>query len=145
MGILVCMKANRNNLAINNVRSFKNGLFGLQQYSTMTHDENHNFGYLWAAHTVNNFNLVGMPKFLIDLLVMGGQGIFNLVKSLMPLNLRKQAENFLPAAFHFWAMPTVKKQLDEKIKLLVFGGNGYWKVMKKIYTLKGFCSSYLLL
>ena len=41
---------------------------------------------------------------------------------MIPLNLRKEAENCLPAAFQFWAIPKVKKQLDKKIKLLVFGG-----------------------
>jgi len=53
---------------------------------------------------------------------MGENWNFNFVESLMPLNLRKEAENCLPAAFQFWTKPQVKKLLDNQINLLVFGG-----------------------
>ena len=42
-----------------------------------------------------------MPKSVIALLVMGEQRIFNFVESMMPLILRKEAEDCLPAAFQF--------------------------------------------
>ena len=44
------------------------------------------------------------------------------MESLMLLNLRKEAENCLRAAFQFWAKPQVKKLLDKQINLLLFGG-----------------------
>ena len=53
---------------------------------------------------------------------MGDDRKFNFVESMMPLHLRKEAENCLPTAFQFWVIPKVKKLLNEKIKLLVFGG-----------------------
>jgi hypothetical protein len=40
-----------------------------------------------------------------------------------PLNVRKEMENCLPATFQFWAIPKIRKSLDEKISLLVYGGN----------------------
>ena len=88
----------------------------------MNNDQNHNSGQLWAARTVNNYDLGEMPLFVTDLLFMGENRSFNFVESLMPLNLRKEAENCLPAAFQFWAKPQVKKLLDKQINLLLFGG-----------------------
>ena len=114
-------KANRNILIIHEVKSL-NGLFGLQQSFPMTDDTNTDSGQLWAAWTVNNCNLVDLPKSVSELLTLGDDRRFNFVESMMTLNLRKEAENCLPAAFQFWAIPKVKKLLDEKIKLLVFGG-----------------------
>jgi len=114
-------KANRNILIIHEVESL-NGLFGLQQSLPMTDDTNTDSGQLWAARTVNNCNLVELPKSVSELLTLGDDRRFNFVESMMTLNLRKEAENCLPAAFQFWAIPKVKKLLDEKIKLLVFGG-----------------------
>ena len=32
-------------------------------------------------------------------------------------------ENCLPAAFQYWAIPEIRKSLDKKISLLVYGGN----------------------
>ena len=43
-----------------------------------------------------------MPKSVIALLVMGEQRIFNFVESMMPLKLRKEAENCLPKVTCFW-------------------------------------------
>ena len=40
----------------------------------------------------------------------------------MALHLKKEAENCLPAAFQFWAIPKVKKLLNDKINRLVLGG-----------------------
>ena len=77
------LKANRNILATSNMSSL-NGLFGIKQCSSMTNDENHNFGQLWAARTVHNCNLVEMPNSVIDLLEIGGNRSFNFVESLMP-------------------------------------------------------------
>ena len=114
-------KANRNILIIHEVKSL-NGLFGLQQSFPMTDDTNTDSGQLWAARTVNNCNLVDLPKSVSELLILGDDRRFNFVESMMTLNLRKEAENCLPAAFQFWAIPKVKKLLDEKINLLVFGG-----------------------
>ena len=41
---------------------------------------------------------------------------------MMTLHLRKEADNCLSAAFQFWNIPKVKKLLEEKINILVFGG-----------------------
>ena len=95
----------------------------MQQLFPKTDDENIDFGQLWATRTANNCNLVEIPTSVFDLLALGDDGRFNFVESMMPLNLRKEADNCLPAAFQFWAIPKVKKLLNEKIKLLVFGGN----------------------
>ena len=40
-----------------------------------------------------------------------------------PINLRKEVEICLPAAFQFWAIPEFRNFLDEKISSLVFGGS----------------------
>ena len=77
---------------------------------------------MWAAHTVNNCELVEMPVSVTDLLFMGENRNFNFLESLKPLNIRKEAENCLPAAFQFWANPQVKKLFDNQINLLIFGG-----------------------
>ena len=116
--ILDCMedlrlKANRNILMIYEVKIL-NSLFGLQQLFPITDDVNVDFGQLWAARTVNNCNLVEIPKSVSDLLTMGDDRRFNFVESMMPLNLRKEADNCLPAAFQFWVIPKYKKILNEK-------------------------------
>ena len=118
--VLDCMedsrlKANRNILMIHEVKNL-NGLFGLQQSFPMTDDVNVDFGQLWAARTVNNCNLVELPKSVSELLTMGDDRKFNFVESMMPLHLRKEADNCLPSAFQFWAIPKVKKLLNVKIK-----------------------------
>ena len=53
--------------------------------SILTNEENHNFRQLWIAR-----------------MVMGEQWIFNFVESMMPLKLRKEAENCLPKVTCFW-------------------------------------------
>ena len=106
-------KAHRNILLIHKVNSV-NGLFGLQQLFPKTDDENVDFGQLWATRTANNCKLVEIPTSVFDLLALGDDERFHFVESMMPLNLRKEAENCLPAAFQFWAIPKVKKLLDEK-------------------------------
>ena len=63
-----------------------------------------------------------MPQSVLDLLVMGECRVFNFVESMSPLNVRKEAENCLPAAFQFWEIPKISRLLDEKINMLVFGG-----------------------
>ena len=80
-------------------------------------------GLLWYARTVNNCNLVQLPHSVLDLLVMGENREFNFVESSNPLNVRKEVENCLPAAFQFWTIPKIQELLDERIKILVFGGN----------------------
>ena len=45
------------------------------------------------------------------------------MEAMNPLNLRKEVEMCLPAAFQFWAIPEFRKLLDEKISPLVFGGS----------------------
>ena len=57
-----------------------------------------------------------------ELLTLGDDRKFNFTESMMTLHLRKEADNCLSAAFQFWTIPKVKKLLDEKIHLLVFGG-----------------------
>ena len=62
-----------------------------------------------------------MPKSVKELLVKGEHQNKNFVESFKSLNIRKEAEYCLPAAFQFWALPKVKKLLDEKINLFIFG------------------------
>ena len=57
-----------------------------------------------------------------ELSTLGDDRKFNFVESMMALHFRKEADNCFSAAFQFWALPKVKKLLNEKIKLLVFGG-----------------------
>ena len=58
---------------------------------------------------------------------MGEHWILNFVESFMPFNMRKKAENCLPAAFQFWTLQKVYKLLDKKINLLVYGGKDPYK------------------
>jgi hypothetical protein len=88
----------------------------------MNYNQNLFFGQLWAARTVNNCDLVELPVSVTDLLFIGENRNFNFLESLKPLNIRKEAENCLPAAFQFWAKPQAKKLLDNQIYSLMFGG-----------------------
>ena len=113
--------AERNVLAIQKVRSL-NGLFGLQRYGSnadLTQDE---VLQLWRTRTINSCNLVEMPQSIPHLLFAGEIRIFNFVESMNPLNIRKEMENYLPSAFQFWAIPEIREILDEKMMLLVYGG-----------------------
>ena len=113
--------AERNVLAIQKVRSL-NGLFGLQRYGSnadLTQDE---VLQLWRTRTINSCNLVEMPQSIPHLLFAGEIRIFNFVESMNPLNIRKEMENCLPSAFQFWAIPEIRRILDEKMMLLVYGG-----------------------
>ena len=65
---------------------------------------------------------VNLPESVSELLTLGDGRKFNFTESMMTLHLRKEADNCLSAAFQFWIIPEVKKLLDEKIDLLVFGG-----------------------
>ena len=65
-----------------------------------------------------------MPLSVSEFLVMGECRVFNFVESLWPLNVRKEVEICLPAAFQFWAIPKIKKLWDKKIDVLVFGSGG---------------------
>jgi len=77
----------------------------------------------WYTRTVSNCYLVELPHSVLDLLVAGENRVFNFVEAMNPLNLRKEVVNCLPAAFQFWAIPEIRKLLDEKNSLLVFGGS----------------------
>ena len=114
--------AERNVLAIQKVRSL-NGLFGLQCYGSNADIHQDEVLQLWKARTVNNCNIVEMPQSIPNLLFAGEIRIFNFVESMKPLNVRKEMENCLPSAFQFWAIPEIQKILEEKIMLLVYGGN----------------------
>ena len=78
---------------------------------------------LWSASSVNHCNLLEMPLSISELLGMGENSVFNFVKSMLPFNVRKEIDSCLPALFQFWDIPKVRKLLDEKINLLLFGGN----------------------
>jgi len=114
-------KANRNITILHEVEGL-NGLFGLQQTFPTTDETDVDYGQLWAARTVNNCNLVHLPESVSELLTLGDDRKFNFTESMMTLHLRKEADNCLSAAFQFWNIPKVKKLLDEKINILVFGG-----------------------
>ena len=62
-----------------------------------------------------------MLQSVSELLLMAECRVFNFLESFLLLKVRKEAENCLPAALQFWAIPKIKK-LDEKIDVLVFGG-----------------------
>ena len=114
--------AEKNIWAIQKVRSL-NGLFGLRRYASNADIQQDEVLQLWKARTVNNCNPVEMPTSISNLLFAGEIRIFNFVESMNPLNVRKEMENCLPSAFQFWAIPEIRKILDEKILSLVYGGN----------------------
>ena len=110
--VLDCMedlrlKANRNILKIHEVRSL-NGLFRLQQSFPMTGDVNVDFRQFWAARAVNNYHLVELPKPVSELLTMGDDRKFNFLESMMPLHLRKEAENCYLLPFNFGRFPRLR-------------------------------------
>ena len=78
---------------------------------------------LWYERTENNCNIVKLPVSVNALLNEGKNRVFNFLRSFLPLNIRKEAEHCLPAAFQFWEQPKAKKLLDKFINLFVFGGN----------------------
>ena len=67
------------------------------------------------------------------------------MESMNPLNIRKEIGNCLPAAFQFWATPKIRKSLDEKISVLVFGGNLLKETESNEPTDKGFVSMLLVI
>ena len=56
-------------------------------------------------------------------MVTGDNRVFNFLEAMNPINLKKEVDNCLPAAFQFWAIPEFRKLLDKKISLLVFGAS----------------------
>ena len=100
---------------------------------------------LWNARTVNYCNLVEIPLTVSNLLVAGEVRIFNFVESINPLNVRKEMENCLPATFQFWAIPEICKSLDEKISLLVYGGDFLKETDNSEPTNKGFVTMLLVI
>ena len=114
--------AEKNIWAIQKVRSL-NGLFGLRRYASNADIQQDEVLQLWKARTVNNCNLVEMPPSVSNLLFAGEIRIFNFVEYTNPLNVRKEMKNCLPSAFQFWAIPEIRKIIDEKILSLVYGGN----------------------
>ena len=122
-----------------------NGLFGLRCFSFNADIPQDELVQLWNARTVNNCNLVEMPLTVSHLLVAGEVRIFNFVESMNPLNIRKEIGNCLPAAFQFWATPKIRKSLDEKISVLVFGGNLLKETESNEPTNKGFVSMLLVI
>ena len=62
-----------------------------------------------------------MPLSVSNLFVAGEERFFNFVESVNPLNVRKEMENYLHATFQLWAIPGMRKLLDENINLFVFG------------------------
>ena len=95
--------------------------------------------------TVHKCSLVEMPETVSHLLFAGEIRIFNFVESMNPLNIRKEIGNCLPAAFQFWATPKIRKSLDEKISVLVFGGNLLKETEGNEPTDKGFVAMLLVI
>ena len=116
------MNAERNIFAIQTDRSL-NDLIGVQCYSSNIESSQEEIMQFWHTRIVSNCNLVELPHSLSDLLVTGENRVFNFLEAMNPLNLRKEVENWLPAAFQFWAIPEIRKLVDEKISSLVFGGS----------------------
>ena len=69
---------------------------------------------LWNARTIHNCNLVEMPSTISQLLVAGEVRIFNFFESMNPLNVRKEMENYLPAAFQLWAVNSPWMKFSER-------------------------------
>ena len=46
-----------------------------------------------------------LPHSVLDLLVTGDNRVFNFLEAMNPINLRKEVEICLPAAFQLWAIP----------------------------------------
>ena len=137
-------QAERNILAIQTVRSL-NGLFGLRCFSFNTVTQRNEMLQSSNIVTVHKCSLVEMPETVSHLLFAGEIRIFNFVESMNPLNIRKEIGNCLPAAFQFWATPKIRKSLDEKISVLVFGGNLLKKTESNEPTDKGFVAMLLVI
>ena len=137
-------QAERNILAIQTVRSL-NGLFGLRCFSFNTVTQRSETLLSSNIVTVHKCSLVEMPETVSHLLFAGEIRIFNFVESMNPLNIRKEIGNCLPAAFQFWATPKIRKSLDEKISVLVFGGNLLKKTESNEPTDKGFVAMLLVI
>ena len=137
-------QAERNILAIQTVRSL-NGLFGLRCFSFNTVTQRNEMLQSSNIVTVHKCSLVEMPETVSHLLFAGEIRIFNFVESMNPLNIRKEIGNCLPAAFQFWATPKIRKSLDKKINVLVFGGNLLKKTESNEPTDKGFVAMLLVI
>ena len=137
-------QAERNILAIQTVRSL-NGLFGLRCFSFNTVTQRNEMLQSSNIVTVHKCSLVEMPETVSHLLFAGEIRIFNFVESMNPLNIRKEIGNCLPAAFQFWATPKIRKSLDGKINVLVFGGNLLKKTESNEPTDKGFVAMLLVI
>ena len=116
------LNADRIILAIQTERRL-NDLIVVQCNPSNTESSQEEVMQSWHTRTVSNYNLVELPHSVSDLLVTGEKTVFNFVEAMNPLNLRKEVENWLPAAFQFWAIPEIWKLLDEKISLFFFGGS----------------------
>ena len=107
----------------------------------MINDENHNFEQLCAVRTVNNCNFVEMPQSVMKLLGTGEQQIFNFVDSLMPLNLRKEAEIVFLQLFNSGLYQREKKRLGEKNQFVSFRQK--WLLnTQNTHTIKEYLSCY---
>ena len=100
-----------------------NDLIGVRCYPSITDSSQEDIMQSWHTRTVSNCNLVEIPHSVSDLLVTGDNRVFNFLEAMNPINLKKEVENCIPAAFQFWAIPEFRKLLDEKISSLVFGGS----------------------
>jgi len=87
--------------------------------------------------------MVEMPLTVSHLLVAGEIRIFNFVESMNLLNVRSKMENCFSATFQFWAIPEIRKSLDKKIILLVYGENFLKETDTREPTNKGFVTMLL--
>ena len=98
------LNADRNILAIQTEKCL-NDLIGVKCYSSHTESIQEDIMQPWHTRTVSNCNWIELPHSVSDLLVTGDKRVFNFMEAMNPINLRKEVENCLPAAFQFWAIP----------------------------------------
>ena len=98
------MNADRNILAIHTERRL-NDLISVQRNLSNIESNQETNMQSWYNRTVSNCNLIELPYSVSDLLTIGDNRVFNFLEAMNPINLRKEVENCLPAAFQFWAIP----------------------------------------
>jgi hypothetical protein len=100
-----------------------NDLIGVQHDNSNTEYIREDSLQSWHTRTISNCNLVELPHSVSDLLIKSDNRVFNFLEAMNTNNLRKEIETCLPITFQFWSIPKFRKLLDEKISLLIFGGN----------------------
>ena len=83
-------------------------------------------------------DIVEFPKTFDEFIYEGEIRIFNFFESMYPLNIRKDAENGLFAAFKFWNMPKTKNLFDELLDEFLFEYKDFDNNPERTYDVTNF-------